>query len=231
MRLLLACIVLFLAPAGALLLTDRYVSALEADFQEDAARQVNRLNSLIELYPPKVLKLRSAPAILQLRGLSDGEQVAERVCGLRDSPYQRLFERLTLRCDQWSLFRRARRSALIAVLASVGAFALILMARITVQRYARLREWPGNWTLWFTMKGLPLLLLGQVAVSLIGYGIILQTVTGKTAYALAILAVPFALLYWIERRLVLAFVEPASLRVYRPRNVKGPRPQDRLATT
>ncbi len=233
MRLLLACFLLFLAPAGALFLTDRYVSVLEDDFHTDATQQVARLNGLIELYPPKVRRMRSASSILQLRGLSDGGQVAATVCDSADYGFRRLFDLLNARCSQWSLLVRARRSALLAVLWTLFTFALVLRARIAVRRCAARRAWPGNWTLWFVMKGLPVLLLSQVALSLVGYGIVLQTVTGKTLYALGILVVPFLLLFWLERRAVLAFVEPSSLSAYRPQGVKGARRRrpDRFATT
>jgi hypothetical protein len=225
MRLLLACIFLFLAPAGALLVTDRYVAGLESDFLQDASHHVARLNRVLELFPRGAGKMPNAAAIAQLRKAPDGARVATMVCGAPDSPYQRLFERLATRCGQWELFRRARRSAMAAVLFTAFAWALVLMARITVRRYANRRRWPGNWTLWFVLRGLPVVIAIQVAVSLIGYGVVLQTLTGKTAYALAILAAPFAALFWTERRLVLAFVEPETLSAFRPQGVKGRKPR------
>jgi hypothetical protein len=41
--------------------------------------------------------------------------------------------------------------------------------------------------------------------------------------AAAIMLVPFAALFWLERRLVLAFVEPNALAVYRPAGMAGVR--------
>jgi hypothetical protein len=65
---------------------------------------------------------------------------------------------------------------------------------------------------------------------LIPYGIVIQTVTAKTALTLGILVIPLALLFWIERRFVLAFVEPGGLMSYRP-TVKHRRPGARVATS
>jgi hypothetical protein len=223
MRLLLACLVLFLAPAGAMLVTEHYVATLEGEFWDDAAGQIARLDRVTALYPPNVRKMKSAPAILQLKQMPSGYHVAATVCSVPDSPYRGLFARLNIRCDQWYLYRRARRAALLGVLVTVGAWAMVLIARITVRRYAGLQQWPGNWTLWFVLRGLPVLLLAQIAASLLGYGVIVQTLTGKALTAAAIMLVPFAVLFWLERRLVLAFVEPTALAAYRPTGVAGVR--------
>jgi hypothetical protein len=120
-----------------------------------------------------------APAILQLKSLTGGGQVAARVCGAPDSPFRRLFDNLYARCEQWTLFRRARWSALLAVVLSVVAFAMILIARIAVERYASRELWPGNWTMWFVMRGVTLMILLQVVVSLAGYGVLLQRSRGS----------------------------------------------------
>lgn len=217
MRLLAACLVLFLTPAGALLLSDRHVSELEDEFFQDAKKQTDRLASIYQLYPPRVKRMALAPAILQLRELGDGASVATRVCGAPDSPFRRLFDNLSARCGNWSLARRARWFGLLSVALTTVVFGLILMARITVQRCASRELWPGNWTMWFVMRGVPLLLALQVAVSLSGYGIILQNTTHKMGITLAAMALPFAALLLVERKLVLAFVEPRQLRVFRPR--------------
>jgi len=226
MRLLLACLVLFLAPAGALLVTDKYVSALEDEFLEDAKAQIQRLNDVYELSPPRVKRMRLAPAIMQLRGLSTGKDVANRVCGSLDSPFARLFERLYPRCTQWTLLRRARWAALLSVAVSALMLGLVLMARITVERYASLESWPGNWAMWFVMRGITLVLAAQVAVSLAGPGIVLQTILGKTALTLAALTLPFLALTFGERKLVLAFVEPKRLNRFRPKHgLTVPKPE------
>jgi len=226
MRLLLACLVLFLAPAGALLVTEKYVSSLEDEFLKDARAQVDRLDGIYQLSPPRVKRMRLAPAIMQLRGLNSGSAVANRVCGSLDSPFARLFERLYPRCTQWTLLRRARWSALLAVVFSALMLAMVLMARITVQRYASKEMWPGNWAMWFVMRGITIVLAVQVAISLTGPGIVLQTVTGKTALTLAALTIPFLALTFGERKFVLAFVEPRRLNRFRPKHgISAPKPE------
>jgi hypothetical protein len=226
MRLLLACLVLFLAPAGALLITEKYVSTLEDEFLNDATTQVNRLNDIYRLSPPRVRKMRLAPAIMQLRGLRSGSDVASQVCGSVNSPFARLFERLYPRCVEWTLLRRARWSALVAVGFSALMLALVLMARITVERYASKEMWPGNWAMWFVARGITLVLAAQVAISLAGPGMVLQTVTGMTALTLAALTLPFLALTYGERKFVLAFVEPRRLNRFRPKHgIAVPRPE------
>jgi hypothetical protein len=215
MRLVLACLALFLVPAGCLFVTDRMVTDIEQDFSDDAASQVARLDRIAQMNPARLRTLRNAPAILVLKELGSGSQIARQVCGPLDSPYRRLFEHLTIRCDRFALLRRARWGALLSVIGSFVALALILMARITVTRYDRRKRWPGNWTLWFVMKGLQALLAVQVAGSLAGFGILLQPVMGRTMLVIAALVVPCVPLYLIERSLVLAFVEPQRLRAYR----------------
>jgi hypothetical protein len=226
MRLLLACLVLFLAPAGALLVTEKYVSGLEDEFLTDSNTQVKRLNDIYQLSPPRVKKMRLAPAIMQLRGLTTGSEVASRVCGSVDSPYTRLFERLWPRCSEWTLLLRARWAALLSVVVSALMLGLVLMARITVERYASKEMWPGNWAMWFVMRGITLVLAVQVAISLTGPGIVLQTVMGKTALTVAALTLPFLALTFGERRLVLAFVEPKRLNRFRPKHgLSVPKPE------
>jgi hypothetical protein len=218
MRLVLACLFLFLAPAGALLVTDRRISDVEGEFQKDAQKQTERLNSILQFNPARVRRIAIAPLILQLKEFKTGSAVAARACGSPDV-YRRLFDGLTARCGSWTVLRRARWAALLSVVGTAFVFALILMARITVQRYATLEVWPGNWTMWFVMRGVMLLLIAQVAGALSGYGIVLQTVTGKVWITLAALMAPFAAMVWIERKLVFAFVEPQRLRMFRPRGV------------
>jgi hypothetical protein len=223
MRLVLACIVLFLVPAGCLLVTDRMVTNIEQDFSDDAASHVARLNRVAQMNPARIRTMRNAAAILVLKELGSGPQVARQVCGPLDSPYRGLFEHLTIRCGQFSLLRRARWGALLSVTGTFVALALILMARITVTRYDRRKEWPGNWALWFVMKGIQVLLALQVMGSLAGFGILLQPVIGRTLLVIAALAIPSVLLYLVERRLVVAFVEPQRLRAYRVSGIQGPR--------
>ncbi len=217
MRFLLACLVLFLAPAGALFLTNQKVEGIEGEFQGDATSQITRLDRITALYPPNVRKMRSAPAILQLKQMSGGANVATSVCATPDSAYQRLFEHLNSRCDSWRLYRRARSAAYLGALVSLGCFALILIARIKVHRFVNRRTPSGHWVGVVIQKGLPLLLLVQVVAALSGYGVVLQTMTGKTLYAVGILTVPFLVLLFLERRLVLGFVEPEALGDVQPR--------------
>ena len=152
--------------------------------------------------------MKTAPAILQLRELYGGANIAANVCATSNSPYQHLFESLYKRCGQWRLYRRARSLALLSAVAAVAALGLMLMARISVRRYVDRQQRPGNLALIFILRGIPLLLAVKIAVSLLGFGVVLQDLTGKASYAAAILAAPFLLLFLVERRMVLAFVEP-----------------------
>jgi hypothetical protein len=208
MRLVLACLAIFLAPSGALFLSVRQVEAIQDDFLEDAKSQIDRLERISALYPPNVRRMQTAPAILQLRELYGGANIAANVCATPDSPYQRLFERLSPRCDEWRLYRRARSFAFLSAVAALAVLALALMARISVLRYVERQQRPGNLTLLFILRGIPLLLAGQIAVALLGYGVLLQNATGKASYAAAILTVPFLILFALERHLVLGYVEP-----------------------
>jgi hypothetical protein len=230
MRLLLACVIVLLAPAASLVVTERYVAALEGDFWKDSYSQVTRLNRVSELYPPNVKRMKNAGAILQLKQMTSGQQVAASVCATPDSPYFRLFERLTARCADWALYRRARWLAFLAALVAGTTVAMVLMARIAVQRAAAREEWPGAWTHWFLVRGIPLFLLVQVALSLAPYSVLLSSLTGRLLYANAILLLPFAILFWLERRFVLAFVEPRVLTAFRPKRAsrgrRSRRPND-----
>ena len=217
MRLLIACVLVLAAPALSLIVTERHVSALESEFWEDASSQVKRLERVTALYPPNVRKMKSAPAIMQLKQMSSGQQVAATVCATPDSPYHRLFERINVRCGDWTVLRRARWFALLAAAAAAATLAVILMARITVQRVTVRQRWSGGWTHWFILHGIPVFLLCQIAISLAPFSVLLRSLTGRVLYANAILVLPFALLFWLERRFVLAFVEPHLLAAYRPK--------------
>lgn len=217
MRLLLVCLVVFLAPAAALIVTERSVSTIEGEFWSDSASQIARLERVTALYPPNVRKMRSAPAIVQLKSMPSGGHVAAAVCATYDSPYRRLFDHLNTRCAQWSLFSRARRAAMAGAVLAIATLASVLLARIVVRRYSILQEWPDNWTVWFMRRGMPALLLAQISAALLGFGVLLQDYTGKALTAAAILLIPFVALYWIERRLVLAFIEWHTLAAFRPK--------------
>src|SRR5215831_18381451 len=127
MRLVLACIVLFLVPAGCLFVTDRLVTGIEQDFSEDADSQIARLDRIAQMNPARLRTMRNAPAILQLKEMGSGARIARQVCG------------------RFDLLRRARWTALLSVFATFAVLALVLIARITVTRYDRRKEWPGNW--------------------------------------------------------------------------------------
>jgi hypothetical protein len=99
----------------------------------------------------------------------------------------------------------------------------VLIARITVTRYDRRKEWPGNWALWFVMRGIQAVLAVQAAIALAGFGVLLHSVVSHMLLVVAALALPFAGLYLLERRTVLAFVEPQRLRAYRVSGVQRPR--------
>jgi hypothetical protein len=225
MRLLLACLSLFLAPAAALFVTDRYASGMEDEFLADARSHVARMNRVAEFYPPNVAKMQDAPAIQQLKKMGlNGEAVAANVCGASGAFYQRLFEGLTARCGDWVLLRRARRAALFSVVFTVAVFAIVLVSRIRVERAVARQQWRGDWGHRFILRGIPYLILAQSAASIVGYYIVIQTVTGKALFATGIVALPFAALFWIERRLVLAFVEPRALAALRPTRSAAPQP-------
>jgi len=208
MRLVLACLAIFLAPAGALFLTVRQVDEIQNEFFQDAKSQIDRLDRVSALYPPNVRRMKAAPAIIQLREFYGGANIAANVCATPDSPYQHLFESLYMRCGQWRLYRRARALALLGAFMAVAAVGLMLMARISVCRFVDRQQKPGNLTLIFILRGIPVLLAGQIVVSLLGYGVVLQSLSGKAFYAAAILTVPFLVLFLLERRMVLAYVEP-----------------------
>jgi hypothetical protein len=221
MRLLLVCLAIFLAPAGALLLSVQRVDAIEAEFAADRTSHVTRLDRITALYPPNLLRMRNVAAILQLKQMAGGSTVAANVCAVPDSPYQRLFERLPSRCASWGMYRRARSAALFGAIAAIGAFALILIARIKVRRYQDRQEPPGNWAHVFILRGIPVLLIGHIVIALLGYGVVLQTMTGKAWYAAGILTIPFLALFLLQRRLVTDFVEPQALGGYGSRRRKG----------
>jgi hypothetical protein len=217
MRLLLACVLVLLAPTASLFVTEQYVSAVEDEFWQDASGQIKRLDRVTELYPPNARKMKSAPAIRQLKQKSSGRDVAVTVCATPDSPYQRLFERLNVRCGDWTVYRRARWFAFLAAVAAAFTLAVILFSRIAVQRATVRQRWSGDWTHWFILRGIPAFLLCQIAISLAPYGVLLRSLTGRVLYANAILVLPFALLFWLQRRFVLDFVEPHLLAAYRPK--------------
>ena len=108
MRLVVFSILLFLAPAGCLLVTDRFVSRIEDDFLQDALWHVNRYDRIVQMYPPRAATLRNAAQIRTLKHLGDGHSVAAAVCGPLDGQFTRLFDRLSIRCGEWSVLRRAR---------------------------------------------------------------------------------------------------------------------------
>jgi hypothetical protein len=224
MRLLLACLALFLTPSVALVLTEGYLAGIEDQFLKDAQSHVTYLERVARFYPPNVKKMRDAPAIQQLKLLiRSGSTVAANVCASQDLPYRRLFDHLPERCNQWLVFRRARRAALFSVLLTFVVLAIVLLSRIKVTRAVARQEWSGDWSHWFVLRGMPLLVLLQLAAASAGYYILLQTITGKIVYAVGILALPFAILFWLERRLILAFVEPKAMAAFRPKHSAAPR--------
>jgi hypothetical protein len=119
------------------------------------------------------------------------------------------------------MYRRARTAAIFGLAAAVGAFGLILIARIKVRRFLDQQQHPGNWAHVFILRGMPVLLVGQIVLALFGYGVVLQTMTGKALYAIGLLMIPCVALFLIERRLVAAFVEPEALGGYGSRRRKS----------
>jgi hypothetical protein len=204
--------VLLLAPAGCLLVTDRFVAAIEDGFLQDAHTQVQRLDRIVEMYPPRLAHMKNAPRILQLKKLGDGGSVAATVCGPVENPYRPFFERLITRCDQWAMLRKARAAAFIGVLASLAAMALLLMARMSVQAFERTQLAPGSWAMWFSVRGFQLVLLAQVALSLLGFRPLLLPLVGRPLYAGAILALAWILVFWVEKLAVSAFIQPGKLK-------------------
>jgi small-conductance mechanosensitive channel len=217
MRLVAFCLILFLAPAGCLLVTDRFVSRMEDDFYQDSTWQVNRFNRIVEMYPPKASTIKNAAEIRQLKHFGDGHSVAASVCGSLDSPYKRLFERLSIRCGEWNVLRRSRYAALIGVVMAFFTLALVLVARIGVRRYENRKEWAGPWTAWFTLRGIHVVLALQVAAALAGFAILLQTLMARPVYAYAALFIPWLGLFWAERRTAAGFIQAQKLTAFRPK--------------
>jgi hypothetical protein len=217
MRLVVFSVLLFLAPAGCLLVTDRFVSGIEDDFLQDSAWQVRRYTRIVEMYPPRAATIRNAAQIRQLQQLRDGHSVAAAVCGPRDSSYGRLFERLAIRCQEWSVLRRARYAALLGLLLAVGTLALVLIARIGVRRYENRKEWAGPLTTLFVSRGIHAVLAIQAVVALAGFAILLQTLLSRPAYAYAAVIVPWMGLFWVESRLAGGFIQAQKLVAFRPR--------------
>lgn len=216
MRLVLVCLVLFIAPAGCLLVTDRSVSNIEDGFLQDATWQINRFDRIVEMYPPKARTLRNAAEVQQLKQLGNGHSIAAGVCGSSAAPYRSMFDRLTIRCGEWTVLRRSRNMALIGVMAAVFTLGLILIARIGVRRYENRKEWAGPWTTWFTLRGIHVVLALQVAAALAGFVALLQVVLFRPVYAYAALFLPWAGLLLVESRLVTGFVEADKLVAFRP---------------
>ncbi len=211
MRLVLFCLVLFLAPAGCLMVTDRFVNRIEDDFFQDAQWHINRYNRIVEMYPPKARTIRNAPEIRQLKQLGDPHGIATGVCGPMDSPYKRLFDRLSIRCGEWSLLRRARNASLVGVVMAFVTLALVLLARIGVRRYETNKEWAGSWTAWFSARGIQAVLLIQVTTALAGFAVLLQTLLSRPLYAYAALVIPWLGLFWIERLTAARFIQAPKI--------------------
>jgi hypothetical protein len=217
MRLVLFCILLFLAPAGCLLVTDRFVSRIEDDFLQDSLWHVNRYDRIVQMYPPRAATLRNAAPIRTLKRLGDGHSVAAAVCGPLDSQFTRLFDRLTIRCGDWSVLRRARNTALVGVVVAAITFALVLIARIGVLRYENRKEWAGPWTTWFTLRGIDVVLAIQVTTALAGFAILLQTLLRRPVYAYAALVIPWIGLLWVEIHTAAGFIQAQKLVAFRPK--------------
>jgi hypothetical protein len=212
MRLVLVYIALFIAPAGALLISHRYMSGVEGAFDQEGISYVRTLNSILDFNPESVRRVREAPAILQLRTvLASGRSVAQTVCGAGYSPYSRLFDGLTGRCRLWALARWARRTAVLSLGLSFALLAVVLASRNTVRTYVAVQRRPGPLTRWLLKSGTGLMIFVHAAVCVAAYALTLQAFTEKTSYTIAIVAIPFILLYWFERRRVRAFVEPETL--------------------
>jgi hypothetical protein len=227
MRLVLFALLLFLAPAGCLLVTDHFVSGIEDDFLQDSRWQVKRFNRIVEMYPPRAATIRSAAQLLRLKQLGDGQSVAMLVCGPLDSPYTRLFDRLSIRCGEWSILRRARKAAIGGVVVALFTFALVLIARIGVQRYENRKEWAGAWTGWFALRGVHVLLGLQTAAALVGFAILLQTFLSRPVYAYAALVIPWMGLFWVESHTGAGFIKAEKLVNFRPRRRnRAMRPRD-----
>ena len=217
MRLVLFCLVLFLAPASCLVVTDRFVTRIEDDFFQDAQWHISHYNRIVEMYPPKAATIRNAAQIRELKHLGDSHHIAAGVCGPMDSPYTRLFDRLSIRCGEWSVLRRARYAAVIGVVVAFFTLALVLVARIGVRRYENRKEWAGGWTAWFSARGIHAVLLIQVTTALAGFAVLLRTIVSRPLYAYAALAVPWLALFWIERYTAAGFIQAQKIVGNRPR--------------
>jgi hypothetical protein len=229
MRLVLFAVLMLLAPAGCLLVTDHFVSRIEDDFLQDSLWQVKRYNRIVEMYPPRAATIRNATQLRQLKQLDSGKNVAALVCGPLDGPYRRLFDRLTIRCDEWSILRRARYVAVVGVLIAIFTFALLLVARIGVRRYENRKEWAGPWTTWFALRGIHVVLALQVTAGLAGFAILLRALVSQQWYAYAALLIPWMGLFWVEGRTAAGFIQADKLVAFRPkRRGRAMRAQARL---
>lgn len=231
MRFLFACLAVLLVPAAAVIVTQRQARTIEGEFWADAASQIARLDRVAALYPPNVRRMRSAPAILQLKAMPNARTVAANVCATYDSPYRQLFDHLNTRCAQWTLISRGRRTALVSALLAVGVLPLIVLGRLIIRRYVRIQRWPGNVNMWFVQRGVPALLLAPLAAAFFAFGIHLQEMTGKALTVAAILSIPAIAVFWMERRVVMAFVQPYALAALRPKAGVGKRRRRRVRRT
>jgi hypothetical protein len=217
MRLVVFCVFLFLPTAGCLLVTDRIISRIEDDFFQDSKWQIKRYDRVVQMYPPRAATLKGAAQLRALKELGDGRSVAVAVCEHPDSRYTRLFDRLTIRCSEWSVLRRARNFGLAGVVVAMITLALVLIARVGVRRYENRKEWAGPWTSWFALRGIHTVLAVQVATALAGFAILLQTLLPRPAYAYAALVVPWVGLLWVESRLAAGFIQAQKLVPFRPK--------------
>jgi hypothetical protein len=217
MRLVMVCILLFMAPAGCLLVTDRFASGIEDDFLQDSLWQVKRYDRVVQMYPPRAATLRNGAQIRTLKSLRDGQSVTAAVCGPLNIQFTHLFDRLAIRCGEWSVLRRARTAALLGVVAAAITFALVLIARIGVLRYQNRKDWAGPWTAWFALRGIDVVLAIQVTTALAGFAILLQTLLRRPVYAYAALVIPWIGLLWVEIHTAAGFIQAQKLVDFRPK--------------
>ena len=219
MRFVLLAAILLLVPAGCFVAAGRQAASLESDLFQDGAQQVKHFDQLVEMYPPRMMRMENAAEYLRLKQVDDPAEMTAMVCRAPEGPYSHLFDRLPYRCAEWQLLRSARRRGLLGAAGAVLTIVLLLILRIA------LRGWPADGKAAtgtrFATVGIQAVLALEAAGALLGPRVLLQFAAPGPLYVRSILAVAWPLLYWIERRAAIAFLGLTGGRLHRPRPVTG----------
>lgn len=210
MRLVLVCLVLFVVPAASLLVAERQIGRIEADFFLQASGPIHDVEYWMGLYPPKLQHLPNVAAILRLRRFRVAHDLTEHVCQSRDTQYEPLFSHMVLRCHRWDRLRLAWWVAVGAILSACAVLVVILLAKIKVKRF-RPTIWSQSLTLWFLHRGVRLPAILQAALSLLSPFLLIRFETGSNELAWAVAAIGLVPLSWAAAKSVSAFVDPRGL--------------------